>query len=63
MAKRSSAVVTAMSVLTSIQRSAMPAIDGPRKNPACIENVSQPMLRPRRPPGADSVTALKRAAC
>src|SRR5260370_9155173 len=62
-AKISNAVVTAMSVLMSIQRSATPAIDGPRKKPACIENVNQPMARPRRLPDVDSVTALNSAAC
>src|SRR5258708_7633080 len=52
-----------MSVGRLTQRNAMPAIDGPRKNPACMEKVSQPIARPRRLPEVDSVTALKRAAC
>ncbi len=62
-AKISKAVVTAMSVLMSIQRSATPAIDGPRKKPACMEKVNQPIARPRRLPDVDSVTALNNAAC
>ena len=52
-----------MSALTSIHVRASPATAGPRKNPDCIENVSQPIARPIRARETDSVTALKMADC
>ena len=55
--------MTAITVRTSRSATSRPAIVGPMKKPACIENVSQPMERPSRLAGTDSVMALKSAAC
>ncbi len=52
-----------MTVRTSKTTISSPARVGPRKKPACIENVSQPIDRPSRLAGTVSVTALKSDAC
>src|SRR2546428_13696241 len=58
-ANNNTAVVSAITVRTSgITATISPAIVGPRKKPACMEKVSQPIERPRRLAGTHSGTAL-----